>query len=147
LLRGRVGGLTADALDQFVALAERAAISPTALSATYGDPPPVEPATLDALVLLTTIPDVSPSAELADPAWAARRLARSATYERRRYLDLHRRVRYAQGEPRASDVEAEIEDREERHLHDVLRRVKVIEARAPFPCDPRRVVDAVRPLL
>jgi hypothetical protein len=147
LLRGRIGGLTGDALDRIVALAERAAISPTALSATYGDPPPAEPATLEALVLLTTIPGVLPSAEIADPAWAARRLARSATYERRRYLDLHRRVRYAQGEPRTGDVEAEIEDREERHLHHVLQRVRVIEARAPFPCDPRRIVDAVRPLL
>ena len=147
LLRGRRGGLAADALDRVVALAERAAISPTALSATYGDPPPVEPATLDAVVLLTTSPGALPSAEVADPGWAARRLARSATYERRRYLDLNRRVRYAQGEPRVTDVEAEIEDREEHHLHDVLQRVRVIEARAPFPCDPRRIVHAVRPLL
>jgi hypothetical protein len=147
LLRGRIGGLTADALDRIVALAERAAVSPTALSAIYGDPRPTKPATLDALVLLATFPGLPPSAALADPAWAARRLARSATYERRHYLDLHRRARYTQGEPRTSDVEAEIEAREERHLQRVLQNVRVIEARAPFPCDPRRIVNAVRPLL
>lgn len=147
LLRGRLGGLTAEALDRIVGLAERAAVSPTALSRTYGGPPPVEPAMLSALILLTTVPGVAPTAAPADPAWAARRLARSAAYERRRYLSLDGRVRYALGEPRGSDVHAEIEHREERQLTRVLRNVKVIEARAPFPCDPRRIVDAAQPLL
>jgi hypothetical protein len=145
---GRFGGQAMNAVEHIVTLAERASVSPTALSRAYGEPPPTRPAALGALVLLTTTCRSSdPRAKIADPAWAARRLARSASYERRGYLDLLRRVRYARSAENFPGVAHQIEEREEQQLRAVLERVRVVDVRAPFPCDPRRIVDAVRPLL
>ena len=145
----RIGALAAAhaALDQAVALADRAALSPTAMSAVYGQPPPTQREPLRALVLLTTVAEGEPTGRLRDAAWAAPRLARSASYERREYLDLPRRLRFSASVETPIDVADDIEQREERQLLASLAHVRVIEARAPFPCDPRRIVAAIRPLL
>lgn len=145
----RRGGLVAaahTAAAELATLAQRASLSPSQLSAAYGQPPPTTREPLAALVLLTTTVDGRPHAELRDPGWAARRLARSASYERRDYLTLAERARYIRDGGDA-DVARLIEDREEKHLASVLASARVIEVRAPFPTDPRRIVDAVEPLL
>jgi len=142
-----IGRPAGDALERLVVTAERVSISPTALAAAYGAPPPTETVPLGALVVLTTTPSGNPAAAYVDAAWAARRLARSATYERRSYLDLDRRARYAHASEARAEVVAEIEAREESRLRVLLERVPVIEMRTPFPCDPHRIVKAIRPLL
>lgn len=145
--RGGVAAATQAAAADLVALAQRASLSPSQLSAAYGQPPPTGRAQLSALVLLTTSSEGAPRAELRDGAWAARRLARSATYERRDYLSLLDRARYVGEGNSGADVARLIEEREERHLASVLGSARVIETRTPFPTDPRRIVDAFRPLL
>ena len=145
--RGGVVAATQAAVAELATLAQRASLSPSQLSAAYGQPPPTGRAPLTALVLLTTTADGRPQAEPRDPAWAARRLARSATYERRDYLSLSERARYVRDVDGGADTAHLIEDREERHLASVLASARVIEVRTPFPTDPRRIVDAARPLL
>ena len=51
------------------------------------------------------------------------------------------------GDGRDSDIAPLIEEREERNLASVLAASRVIEVRTPFPSDPRRIVETVRPLL
>lgn len=145
--RGGVVAATHAAVAELATLAQRASLSPSELSAVYGQPPPTGSAPLAALVLLTTTAEGQPRAELRDAAWAARRLARSATYERRDYLALAERARYLRGDDHGSDIARVIEDREERMLASVLASSRVIEVRTPFPTDPRRIVETVRPLL
>src|SRR5690348_17154077 len=143
-LRGRPAG---DALERLIVTAERVSISPTALAAAYGASPPTETVPLGALVVLTNTTSGNPAAAYADAAWAARRLARSATYARRSYLDLDRRARYARASETPAEVVAEIEAREASRLRVLLERVPVIQIRTPFPCDPRRIVEPIRSLL
>lgn len=145
--RGGVVAATQSAMAELAALAQRASLSPSQLSAVYAQPPPTGRAPFAALILLTTTTDGRPTAVPRDAAWAARRLACSASYERRDFLALAERARYVRGGGEGADVARQIEDREERHLASVLAGVRVIEVRAPFPSDPRRIVDAVRPLL
>ena len=145
--RGGVVAATQAAVAELATLAQRASLSPSQLSAAYGQPPPTGRAPLTALVLLSTTADGRPQAEPRDPAWAARRLARSATYERRDYLSLSERARYVRDVDGGADTAHLIEDREERHLASVLASARVIEVQTPFPTDPRRIVDAARPLL
>jgi len=145
--RGGVVAATQAAVAELATLAQRASLSPSQLSAAYGQPPPTARAPLAALVLLTTTADGRPRAEPRDAAWAARRLARSASYERRGYLTLAERARYVREVDDGADVAHLIEDREERHLSSVLASARVIEVRTPFPADPRRIVETVRPLL
>jgi hypothetical protein len=96
-----------------------------------------------AVVLLTTVPGGAPTADRADPAWAARRLAHSAAYERRPYFGLVERARYAFPDRERADLPGAARGREETVLGAVLDRTTVVEARTPFPVDPRRVLDAV----
>jgi hypothetical protein len=145
--RGGVVAATHGVVAELAGLAQRASLSPSQVSAAYGQPPPTESAPLATLILLTTTADGRPHAEARDAAWAARRLARSASYERREYLTLAERARYVRDGDAGADVARQIEDREERHLASVLASARVIEVRAPFPTDPRRVVDAVRSFL
>jgi hypothetical protein len=142
-----IGRSAGDALERLVVTAERVSISPTALAAAYGFSPPTETVPLGALVVLTTTPGGNPAAAYVDPAWAARRLARSATYERRSYLDLDRRASYAHASEVRAEAAAEIEAHEESRLRVLLERIPVIEIRTPFPCDPHRIVEPIRPLL
>lgn len=139
---GRVGRVAARAADRAVALAERAALSPSQLSRAYGAERPLPRARLGMVVLLTTVRDSNVSVRSADVAWAARRLARSASYERREFFELHRRARYPFADASA-DFELTVERREEELLAGLLSGVSVLEVRAPFPTDPRRVADAI----
>jgi hypothetical protein len=145
--RGGVLAATQAAVAELATLAQRASLSPSQLSAAYGQPPPTGRAPLAVLVLLTTTADGRPRAEPRDAAWAARRLARSATYERRDYLTLAERARYVRNGDDGPDIAHLIEDRDERNLASVLASAQVIEVQTPFPTDPRRIVEAVRPLL
>jgi hypothetical protein len=144
---GGVVAATHSLASDLATLAQRVSLSPSQLSAAYGQPPPTGREPLSALVLLTTPLDGRPRAELRDAAWAARRLARSASYERRDYLTLAERARYIRDNGNDADIARLIEEREEERLAAALASVRVIEVRAPFPSDPRRIVDAVRPLL
>ena len=145
--RGGVVAATHAAVAELATLAQRASLSPSQLSAAYGQPPPTGRAPLAALALLTTTADGPPRAEPRDAAWAARRLARSASYERRDYLALTERARYVRDGDDGADIARLVEEREERQLTSVLASARVIEVRAPFPTDPRRVAEALRPLL
>jgi hypothetical protein len=92
-------------------------------------------------VLLTTIPDGAPTAEPADPDWAAARLARSAAYERRDFFAMLERRDYAfalGGEWAQAAIA-----HERRLLQGVLGTARVLEVRAPFPTDPRPVAAAI----
>jgi hypothetical protein len=146
----RRGGVLAAAhasFEEMASLADRAALSPSRLSEAYGQPPPTQRAPIGGLVLLTTTPDGRPQARVRDAAWAARRLVRSATYERRGYLGLAERLRFLEPGPGMPQVSSAIEEQEERLLSSVLDSVTVIEVETPFPFDPQRIVEAFRPLL
>ncbi len=145
--RGGVAAATQAAVAELAALAQRASLSPSQLSAAYGQSPPTKRAPLAALVLLTTAADGFPRAGPRDAAWAARRLARSASYERRDYFTLADRARYVRDGDGGADIAHLIEDREKRQLASVLSSARVIEVQTPFPTDPRRIVEAVRPFL
>jgi hypothetical protein len=57
-------------------------------------------------------------------------------------FDLHRRARYAL--PQLDDeLKGAIERREEQRLQVALQSLPVIEVKAPFPADPRRVAEAI----
>lgn len=147
-LPGRIGSLAVGSLDRAISLADRAALTPTAVAAAYGHAVDSDGRVpLKAVAILTTVPGGSePSVRMADPRWAARRLARSAAYERRGFGELLSRSRYAfpDGE---GPIDALGEGRDERLLEAAFARVPVIEARVPFPTDPRRVADLIAGLL
>jgi hypothetical protein len=94
--------------------------------------------------MLTTVSANEVSVRPAEIGWTAQRLARSAAYERRTLYELDARVRYARADSGPSPllgvpgIEADL-------LRDVLDGVQLLEVRAPFPTDPRRVADALAP--
>jgi hypothetical protein len=139
---GRVARLASTTAERMVALAERAALAPSELSRVYGAARPLPRTRLGAVVLLTTVAGADVVVRTADPTWAARRLARSAAYERRHFFELHRRAQYAMPAP-SDDLERAVAEREEELLSELLQGVMVLEASAPFPTDPRRVADAL----
>lgn len=126
-----------------VQVADRAALTPTQLRAAYGQrDDPARRVPVEAVALLTNVPEGAPTVEPADPDWAAARLARSAAYERRDYLALLERRAFAFPAGRAASVEAAIaEDRA--LLQGVLEKTRVLEVRTPFPTDPRPVAAAI----
>jgi hypothetical protein len=97
---------------------------------------------LTTLAVLTTVSEDEVSVRPAEPAWAAARLSQSAAYERRTLYELDARVRYAstQADPSplldVAAIEAEM-------LRKLLDGVQLLEVRAPFPTDPRKVADAL----
>jgi hypothetical protein len=136
---GRIGGLAGRA----VALADRAALTPSQLHAVYGggdDPGRRVP--LGATAILTTVPGREVTCEPADPAWAAARLARSAAYERRELFALLERRRFAFPDAGSSPL-AEAVASETRLLERALAAGSLFELRAPFPVDPRKAAAAL----
>jgi hypothetical protein len=98
---------------------------------------------LTTVVLLLTGPTGRVVVEEATSGWAARRLARTAAYERRTWYDLQERGAYAGLPDRAGARDAAIAA-EERLLAAVMDGAsRVLRVTCPFPCDPRRVVDAL----
>jgi hypothetical protein len=142
--RPGASGLAGSAAERALRLADRAALSPAQLRSAYGqEDDPARRVPVGAVVLLTTIPEGAPSAEPADPGWAAVRLARAAAYERRHFLALLERRDYAlslgDGGQRAQTGIAQ----ERQLLQRVLETVPVLEVRAPFPTDPCTVAAAI----
>jgi len=135
--------LAATAIQRAVALGERASVRQSVLHEIYGATPSEHSGTpLELLVLLQTTPGGDIIAEEVDAAFAATRLARSASYERRDAFDLSERGRYA-ASGTDNDPRRATEAAEEALLLDVLSAVPIVNVRAPFPVDPRRVVEAV----
>jgi hypothetical protein len=139
----RLGAVAGSGLDRALTLAGRLSLRQTEVAAVYGSPrdtartPP-----LMTLAMLTTTSADEVSVRPAEVGWTAQRLARSAGYERRTLYELDARARYADLQPVPSpllgvpDIEAEM-------LRGVLEKVQLLEVRAPFPTDPRRVADAL----
>jgi hypothetical protein len=141
--RGAAGGALLQtarrAIERGVALADRAALSPSELRDAYGqtdDPARRVPVRL--VAVLETTPDNDLWAGDADPAEAAMRLARSAAYERRDWFALTERAGYAFPQ-RPIDAMVRSVEHERRLLETALGGVKVVRLRAPFPTDPRAV--------
>ena len=130
------------AIERMVALADRAALSPSELGAAYGQEAPARHVPAACVALLTTTTESTVTVREADPSWAARRLARSAAFERRGLFALDRRARYAFPE-RDRDLEREVLEREERVLFGVLSELMLLDVAAPFPTDPRSVATAI----
>jgi hypothetical protein len=141
---GRVTRLATGMVVRAVELGDRAGLSPTEIRQTYGQlDDPARRVQLTTVVLLVTGPTGRVVVEEAPSRWAARRLARTAAYERRTWYDLQERGAYAGLPDRAGARDAAIAA-EERLLAAVMDGAsRVLRVTCPFPCDPRRVVDAL----
>ncbi|MBV8941438.1 MAG: hypothetical protein JO240_06880 [Solirubrobacterales bacterium] len=130
-------------LERALAVADRAALTPSELRAAYrqrDDPSRGVP--LGLLVLLTSVPDDEVSVRPVSPEWAAARLARAAAYERRDFFSLLQRRAYAEPLVEADPV-AEAIAAERRLLEPLITDVPAIEVRMAFPSDPRAGAAAV----
>jgi hypothetical protein len=140
---GAVQARAADVVDRVLALADRAALSPTEVRSAYGDDVAGGwEVPLRAVALLRTSSGGDVDAVPADPSRAAQRLASSAALERRSYFALERRLRFAFPE-RAIAPLADTVEQERALLRTWLAQIPVIDVTAPFPADPRRVADAI----
>lgn len=141
---GRVTRLATGMVVRAVELGDRAGLSPTEIRQAYGQADdPARRVQLTTVVLLLTGPTGRVVVEEATSGWAARRLARTAAYERRTWYDLQERGAYAGLPDRAGARDAAIAA-EERLLAAVMDGAsRVLRVTCPFPCDPRRVVDAL----
>jgi hypothetical protein len=141
--RPGAAGVAGRAAERTVVLADRAALTVGDLRAAYGQrDDPARRVPVGAVVLLTTVPDGAPTAEPADPEWAAARLVHTAAYERRDFSAFLERRDYAFPRGSSDWAEAAIAD-ERRLLEGVLETARVLEVRAPFPTDPRPVAAAI----
>ncbi len=139
------------AVSRSVELADRRSLLPSEVLAAYGQPASLEPVPLRAIVLLTTTEGSTLVAREADPTWAARRLTRSASFERRAYWGLVSRAAFAFARRAPDEAEtqtashqaASVREREEALLVPVLERVRVLEVRASFPTDPRPIAESI----
>ncbi len=130
-------------LDRALTLVSRLALRQTEVAAVYGSPrDPLRVPQLNTLVLLTTVSEDPVSVHPVDVGWAARRLAVSAAYERRALYEFDARTRYGTGKlgPTALD---RVPGDEAELLRGVLDGVQLLEVKAPFPTDPRKVADAL----
>ncbi len=100
-------------------------------------------------VSLVRTPVGAPAAREVDGVGFARRLASSAAYERGAYWSLARRRDHlvGSGSMSAQEAEHEIVLAETGRLERALSDARVLEVRAPFGIDPRRVADVVLPWL
>jgi hypothetical protein len=129
-------------IERMIGLADRAALRPSELAEAYGQEAPARQVLVGCVALLTTTADTRVTVSAADPAWAARRLARSAAFERRGLFELDRRARFAFPD-RQRDLESDVIEREEHFLHEVLSKTTLLEVAAPFPTDPTIVAAAI----
>jgi len=139
----QLGGVLESQLERAFTLAGRLSLRQTEVAAVYGAPqdtartPP-----LTTLAILTTVPADEVTVRPAEVGWTARRLARSAAYERRTLYELDARARYANADPGPSPL-LDVPGLEVELLRSVLDGVQLLEVKAPFPTDPRRVADAL----
>jgi hypothetical protein len=130
--------------ERVVALADRVALAPSEIAAAYGHPPVHGRIRVGLVVVLRTVPGPGVRAEDGDIARLSRRLAASAVTERQGYFALRQRATFAIG----SQVEVHaLAMGEAARLQELLAGVPVVEVSAPFPTDPRAVVDALVPWL
>ena len=142
--KGRVGRAVTETIERGIALADRAALTPTQIAAAYGhEMSPAESPPLGTVVLLSTVPGTDVTVDEVDATWAARRLARSAAYERRSYYELFERARFATADGEETPFRLRVEQREEAFLTRVLGGVRLLRVRAPFPADPRPIAAAI----
>ena len=124
-------------------LGDRAAYEIDELRAAYGEAEdPLRRAPIGTIVVLRTIEEDAVRVTALDPEVAARRLARTAAYERRSYLNLLDRFAYHDTR-RPTGAMARAVAADEAVLRDVCAGVRVLEVEAPFPADPGRVADAI----
>jgi len=141
--RTRSAGLLVDVARKASALGDRAAFGIDELRAAYGQADdPTRRVPIRLVALLETVRRDEVAAVPADPGAAASRLARSATYERRPYLELLQRAGYLLPVRPATRVEQAIEA-DAALLRDLFARTPLVTIRAPFPTDPRRVADEI----
>ncbi|MGN6170119.1 MAG: hypothetical protein ACTHQQ_18400 [Solirubrobacteraceae bacterium] len=137
--KGRAGEL----FERALALADRAALTPSELRAAYGQhDDPSRSVPLGLLVLLTNAPGGEVSVRPVSPEWAAARLARAAAYERRGFFSLLQRRSYAEPLVEADPV-AEAIAAERGLLVPPIKEVPAIEVRTAFPSDPRAAAAAI----
>ena len=124
-------------------LGDRAAYDIDELRRAYRqEDDPLRRTPLKLIVLLRTVPEGAVRVQEIDPAEAATRLARTAAYERRAYLNLLERLAFL--DPAAAGGASEAaREADERVLADVCRSVPLLVVEAPFPSDPGRIADAI----
>lgn len=101
-------------------------------------------APLDRLFLLMTTTDDRITVRPAETVEVARRLADCAAYERRAFLGLYQRFRYALPGRRNPLLE-EASDREAETLAKALASKQVYKVDVPFPFNPAALHEAIRP--
>jgi hypothetical protein len=142
--RGRLPGTALAGVERAIALGERAGLRLDDLRMAYGLPPlPPAPVPLAVVVVLVTGATPEVVVDEAEPAWAARRLAQSAAYERRVLFDLQRRATYVEARAGASGLELAVAREVELLTEAFGSARRVLRVRCPFPGDPRRVVEAL----
>jgi hypothetical protein len=141
--RSSAARMILDTLQQAVTLADRAGLHTEDVRAAYrqGDDS-LRSVPLDLFVHLVNTPASEVTAEAADPVRIAQRVARSDAYERRRYYALLERSAYATG-AKVDESKRQAVDRETDVLTGAFVRATVVEVRAPFPVDPRRVAGSI----
>jgi hypothetical protein len=141
---GRLTTLGTGMVLRAVELGDRAGLSPTALRRAYGQAgDPARRVELETVVILLTGPTDQVLVEDSTPEWAARRLARTATYERRNYYDLQERGTYAGLPDRSGARDVAIAEEQSLLCRVMAGAARVLRVTCPFPGDPRRVVDAL----
>lgn len=138
-----LGAVVESQLERALTLAGRLSLRQTEVAAVYGsshDPALTPP--LMTLAMLTTVSGDKVSIRPAELGWTAERLTQSSAYERRTLYELDARVRYASAQPGPSPLLA-VRDLEAELLRGVLAGVQLLEVKAPFPTDPRKVADAL----
>jgi hypothetical protein len=139
----QLGGVLESQLERAFTLAGRLSLRQTEVAAVYGSPrDPIRTPPLTTLAMLTTVSADEVTVRPAEVGWTAERLARSAAYERRTLYELDARARYAGVDPGPSPL-LDVPRIEAGLLRKVLERVQLLEVKAPFPTDPRRVADAL----
>ena len=129
---------------EFVALADRAALSVAQVRAAYGTVGDVtRPVPLGLVVLLSTAaPDTLPAATPVDVGIVAQRLALAAAFERRSYFSVTERVRYGGASGDRTDGQA-VARLEETLLRTRLSHADLLQIRTPFPIDPRLAAEII----
>lgn len=136
-------GAVESQLDRVFTLTSRVSLRQTEVAAVYGSPqdstatPP-----LVTLAMLTTVTGDEVTIRPAEVGWTAERLAQSAAYERRSLYELDARVRYSGAQPGPSPLLG-VAGLEADLLRNLLAGVRLLEVKAPFPTDPRKVADAL----
>jgi hypothetical protein len=144
-MRSRRLGRVVEGLGRVASVVDRAPVGASLIRSAYGqgDGVVTRPVPLRAMVLLTTAAQGPPVSARAEPAWAARRLARSAAYERRPYFSLVERADFALPDRPRADAAPAVMRREEEALETVLRATPLLEVRTGFPADPTPIADLV----